>query len=517
MIASDELHKLVKSLSQSEKRFFKIYASRHVIGEGNNYVRLFDAITAQKNYNEEAIKERFAGETFMNRFAAVKNYLHQLIIKSMRSFHSGSTIDMELREMLTDIDFLYQKGLYKQCQKLHLKAEKLAMETDKKTRLLEILEWKAKLLQVTSKESGQDRFHRNVFLEESKILDTIRFSLELKSEVLDVFAMIRRKGFARSKEELKRMRQVIRKYEKLNYNKLTFNDKYYLNYINTVYYTSSGNNVQSFIYTQRNVNLLESIPAKLREEEFEKYIIALNNLVVNFLNAHKSRETAPYIAKIRSLATRNIRENILLWVTSYKLVLGVSIKFGDYAQAERIVEEIIPGISFYSDKIPVNDIALFKYNMAIVYFANNNYSKAIRALNEIINDQDHSLRDDIQSFSRILRLIVLWEKGEQDMLPYTAVSTYRFLYKRKRLYKFENIVLGFIREQLPHINTNQKQNAAFRQLKEKLEDLLNDPFEKKVVDYFDFITWIESKLTKKEFRVLAKEKQNALKITESAT
>lgn len=33
MIPSDELYKLIKSLSQAEKRFFKIYASRHVIGD----------------------------------------------------------------------------------------------------------------------------------------------------------------------------------------------------------------------------------------------------------------------------------------------------------------------------------------------------------------------------------------------------------------------------------------------------------------------------------------------------
>ncbi|MCW3085265.1 MAG: hypothetical protein JWP12_2631 [Bacteroidetes bacterium] len=506
MIASDELYKLVKSLSQSEKRFFKIYASRHVIGDGNDYVRLFDAIALQKSYNEAAIREKFKEEPFLRRFAAVKNYLQQLIIKSMRSFHSASTIDIELKEMLIDIDFLYQKGLYKQCQKLHLKAEKLAIATDKKNRLLEILEWKAKLLQVTNNESEQDEFHKNVFIEESKILNTIKFSLQLKSEVLDIFTTIRKKGFARSAEDLERMKEVVNKYNKYNYSKLTFNDKYYINYINTVYHSSNGNNSKSFIYTKRNVDLLESIPEKLREEEFEKYIIALNNLVVNYLNSEKNDSIHPYLSKIRSLATHNIRENILLWVTSYKLVLGVSMRLGDYEQAERIANEIGSGINFYADKIPVSDIALFKYNMSIVYFANNKHSKAIRLLNEIINEHDNSLRDDIQSFARILRLIVFWEKGEQEILPYTAVSTYRFLYKRKRLYKFETIVLHFIKEKLPHINTNEKRIAAFKELKLKLEELLKEPFEKKALEYFDFITWVESKISKKEFKVLAKEK-----------
>ena len=506
MIPSEDLHKLIKSLSQSEKRFFKIYASRHIIGKQNNYVYLFDAISNQKNYDEKAIKERFEGKSFMNRFAAVKNYLHQLILKSMRNFHSGTSIDIELKEMLIDLDFLYQKGLYKQCQKLHAKAEKLAIETDKKARLLEILEWKAKLLQATNKDSDREDFHKNVFIEESSILKSIRLTLELKSDVLGVFSIIRKQGFARSKKELDLINYVIRKYSKLNYTNLNFNDKYYLNYINTVYYTSSGDYFKSLYYTKRNLDMLEYIPAKLREEEFEKYIASLNNLVVNLINLKKTDEIKPHLEKIRSLATNNIRENILLWVTSYKLVLGVTIKSCDYEQSEKIAEEINLGIAFYSEKIPSADIVLLKFNIAVVYFINDKYSKAIKLLNEIINDSDLSLRDDIQSFARIIRLIVFFEKGEEELLPYATLSTYRFLYKRKKLYKFESIVLQFIKEKVPHINTSGKQKAAFIELKENLEKQFKNPLEKKALDYFDFITWIESKISKKEFKQLAKEK-----------
>ncbi len=506
MIASDELHKLIKSLSQSEKRFFKIYASRHVIGEQNNYVQLFDAIAMQKNYDEVAIKKKFEGASFMQRFAAVKNYLHGLILKSMRNFHSGTTIDIELKEMLIDIDFLYQKGLYKQCQKLHEKAERLAHETDKKTRLLDILEWKAKLLQATNRDFDQENFHKNVFMEEDEILSSIRLTLELKSDVLGVFTMIRKQGFARSKQDLERIFEVVRKYGKLHYEQLNFNDKYYLNYINTVYYTSSGNFEKSYFFTKRNVDLLDSVPQKLRAEEFEKDIVSLNNLVVNLINLKKNHEIKPYLEKIRSLATHNIRENVLLWVTSYKLVLGVTIRACDYDQAAKIVEEIDQGIGFYSDKIPSADISLFKFNMAIVHFVNRNHSKAIKTLNEIINEHDLSLRDDIQSFARIIRLIVFWEKGEEELLPYATLSTYRFLYKRKKLYKFEATVLAFIREKIPHINTSGKLKAAFIELKDQLEKQLQDPLERKALDYFDFTTWIESKITKKDFRTLSLEK-----------
>lgn len=506
MIPSPELHKLIASLSQSEKRFFKLHAGRHVIGEKNDYVRLFDVIAAQKNYDEDVIKKHFQGERFLDRFAAVKNYLHQSILVSMRNYHSGSTIDIELKEMLIDLDFLYQKGLYKQCLKLHSRAEKLAVEADKKNRLLEILEWKAKLQQAANTGSESGQFHDSIFKEESSVLDKIRLSLELKSEVMEAFTLIRKKGFARSEKDLERIKQVIQKYSNIKYSTLSFNDKYYLNYINTVYHSSSGNYKKSLDFTERNIKLLEALPPRILEEEFEKHIVTLNNLVVNYIQLQRTKEILPHINRIRSLATHNIRENILLWATSYKLVLGTSIRSGDYEQAAKISEEVLAGMNFHSEKIPTTDIVAFKYNLAIVYFGNREYSKAIRILNEIINDSELSLRDDIQSFARILRLLVFLEKGEQEMLPYATVSAYRYLYKKKRLFKFENIVLQFIRERVPYLNTAVKQKEAFREIKNQLEKLFSDPYEKRVLEYFDFMTWIESKLKKKEFNILAKEK-----------
>ena len=62
---SDPLHQLIHSLSKGEKRSFKIYASRHVLGDENNYVKLFDAIEKQKEYDEEALLKKFKNEKFI--------------------------------------------------------------------------------------------------------------------------------------------------------------------------------------------------------------------------------------------------------------------------------------------------------------------------------------------------------------------------------------------------------------------------------------------------------------------
>ena len=60
MKPSDELFKLIKSLTKSEKRFFKLSSSLQS-GE-KNYLKLFDAIEKQLEYDEEDIKNTFKKE-----------------------------------------------------------------------------------------------------------------------------------------------------------------------------------------------------------------------------------------------------------------------------------------------------------------------------------------------------------------------------------------------------------------------------------------------------------------------
>ena len=68
----ESLFELIRSLTKSEKRYFKLLASRHTIGDENNYVRLFDAIDRQEEYDEESLFKEFKGEAMLNKFSITK-------------------------------------------------------------------------------------------------------------------------------------------------------------------------------------------------------------------------------------------------------------------------------------------------------------------------------------------------------------------------------------------------------------------------------------------------------------
>ena len=72
MQPTKDLFQLVKSLSQSEKIYFKKYTSLHVLGGVNNYILLFNVIEQQKQYDETLIKEHFKKHAFIMRIPVEK-------------------------------------------------------------------------------------------------------------------------------------------------------------------------------------------------------------------------------------------------------------------------------------------------------------------------------------------------------------------------------------------------------------------------------------------------------------
>ena len=129
MKPSTELHDLIKSLTKSEKRFFKLHSSLQA-GD-KNYLRIFDSIDKQKVYDEEAIKKQFANERFIKHLPSEKNHLYKLILKALRSYHAESSISGTLKQEIKNIEILYQKALYVECNKLLHRAKRIARDNER--------------------------------------------------------------------------------------------------------------------------------------------------------------------------------------------------------------------------------------------------------------------------------------------------------------------------------------------------------------------------------------------------
>jgi hypothetical protein len=500
----DELAKLILSLTNSEKRYFKLFTDIQSGEKG--YIKLFDAIRKLEDYDEEKIREMLKGEEFLKRLPAVKSYLHSQLMKSLRVLYSGNTIHSQLREMLEDVGILYEKRLYKQCAKILNKARDLAKENEAMWAILELNTWQEK---VNGELLPIDRFEK--MLEETaqddlKVTEIQENAIRYRHLYNRIKLINRRIKEARSAEEMKQFQVIINDPLLGNIdNALSFEAKQYFYHIHLIYNHAKGDNVACYNISDAQMRLIESFPGKINETP-KIYVTALNNVLMCQVLLHNYDNFDSTLHKLRTFPAKSMDMEVHRFVNSSIFEMVMYLDRGEFRESSALRNEITEGIQKYHDKINVIEEITLLYNLFYSYFGTEEYSSALSIINRLLNEYSKELRYDIQSAVRILNLILHYELGNTSLLEYNAVSTYRFLYKSKRLYKLENIVLNFIRKKMPGIYNEKQQKEAFIELREEVKQIATHPYESKAFEYFDYISWLDSKIDKIPFEKVVQEK-----------
>ena len=503
MKTSSDLFELIKSLSKSEKRYFKLFSSIHK-GE-KNYLKLFDSIDRQQEYyNEAIIRKEFSREKFIKHLPKEKNYLYQLILKSSESYHSN--IDMEMKSNLNHIQFLFEKGLYKQCEKIIAKAKQLARKYEKHLPLLEVLNWELVLWGLQTFEGKKEKDIEKLFREMFDIKDTWKNAKEyqlLRSRIaINSFS----EGQIREDAQLVAYKKIMNhRLLKVENKALSYLAKISFYNCKSSYFSIRGDFINTHSYAQKLVTLMEAHPHQIQENP-QSYINALYNLIICQDDIKKYKEALLSIHKLKAINTQSENLKSQLFYLANTTELSIYANTGEFDKGLDLITQIADEISSKSDIKFLNRNLQLYYYIVIIYFSTRNYTAANIYLNKILNQKITDIRNDIQCFARILSLIVHYELGHDDLLEYIEKSAHRFLDKKNSLYKVETSILDFMRNKVPKIITPHDKIKAFKKLKIDMEQITKDPFEKKALEYFDFISWLESKIENKSFAEIVREK-----------
>lgn len=491
---SDYLFQLIKSLNSQEKRYFKIFATRHTIGEKNNYLKLFDAIDKQNEYDEAEVKEKLKKEKFVKQIFVVKSYLYDMILKSQDAYFTESSIEMQLKQSVNFIEILYNKALYDQCAKMIDKIERLAIKHESFLILLEIINWKFKLTRAATfqktVENELDIFHQ----EKQHIIKKLSNYYQYQWLNTKLFSRAMKKGwFPRSTEEIKQEYDPIFENPIFEGPEKALSEQAKILFHNTVsaYLHLKGDNENSYKHSKESEKTLKE-NSFLIDNNQEDYISCLSNLIFTSMFLGKYQETFEYINILKKI---NPRSKVLQAkiITSAYLPEIISYNINGYIDAGlKLVSDIEVKLKSYENLIHPREVLYLKYNFACLYFKAGEFKKSSHWLFMILNDSAINLLSDLHTKAKILNLIVQSELDKNDLLPYILRSTYRFLLKQQRLYEFEKMVIDFIRK-LPDVSTKEMKTAYIK-LKTELIELSKNPYEKKAMDFFGFVDWLEKKI-----------------------
>lgn len=508
-IASNNLFELIKSLNKSEKRYFKVFSSRHTIGEENSYIKLFDYIDKLDEYDEAQVFKHFKGQALLNKFSITKGRLYNNILKSLDTFHSTSSIDSQIFRQIHSAEILYNKGLYKQAEKILKSAEKQAIKHQRFNLQLELKQKQKKLIEnglYTEVNRGQIS---QIYEDEKQILNEIGLYNHLWCIKSHLFQEINRNGKVRDEKEISRLKELIDELSSLNVKKASTKSLYLYHHTHSAYYFAVNDLDLSLYHLKALVSLLEK-DMILANEEPNIYFSALTNIIYVSTRQKEYAEAQKYLAKLKSLSTdgTSIDLDIKYFSSTFSLELSLLREKGDYKKALELIPQIEEGYRLYGCHISSLRKAYIDFQVGVIYLCLGEYSKALHWINNILNEPKIDQKQDIYCFAQLINLILHFELDNKRFLPYAINSTKRYLKNRNRIYKFEELFLKLIGQISKSTNIFDLQERL-GSIEGELEKLKQDPKEQIVFEYFDFLIWVQSKLNQKSFLELKQKELNA--------
>lgn len=495
MKPSEELFNLIKSLTKSEKRFFKLSSSLQS-GE-KNYLKIFDAIDEQTVYDEYAIKGSFKNEKFIKHFPSEKNHLYKLILKSLRSYFSDQSISSILKQEIKNIEILYHKTLYEECEKFLKRAKKMAFEHEKFYYLFELIGIEKMLLEEAFEDGKFNRSLDDLIEEEQMVISKLRNLAEYHILYSKVNLAFRSEGYARELNTRNIIDEVSENHLiKAKNTALSKRAATICYYTQGFCHSANNNKDLSFIAFQQVKTILDNNPS-LRGDLIKRYVRTIYNLIKIHIERKEFRSAFKLITELRELEGNDKYTSVDIKIRIFRATnmaeLDIYDKLGEYEKSLELIESIEGRLKFFENNTNKEHLIAFYLKFSVLYIGINDLNKALFWVNKILNDNEKLLRQDLYAYARLINIIIHFELGNFDLIEYLVKSTQRFLNKKKRDFELEKLILSSIRK-LSKITNQEKQKDTYITFRNKLEDLFKIPENKILLNYFDFLSWVDSKI-----------------------
>ena len=494
LTSNRDLFDLVKSLSKSEKRFLKLNAM--ALNLPTNQLTFFNKLELESEFKQEIFTAKNPLKDDINKH--VTDNLYSFILKCLRSFHAESSASFLIKDEITNILNLFDKAQYKQCRKILNKQKQESYRFERFHYILEIIGLEKLLISIEIQFNIKNNTIENLVKEELEVIE--------KAKNLSTYALLhskinlntRQKNKAKTDEDL----EIINSYLNsplLKNEKIIKSTKSLIIYhhCRSILFCRCQDNQSRETECQLLLDLMDKYP-ELIEEMPNRYLTTLNNLI-NIAYEEKKYKTGNHRiqqlqdkANLKAFNPTDLQIKIFTSVLNAKLMINTNS--GKVKEAEENIVEIEKGLVEYKGKISKEEELIFYYNIAVSNTYFGNYTKAQHYVSLILSEGNNILREDLQSFARIINIGLHYELNNVKQLSY-IISTIKNYYEAPISYfKTEKLILAYF-EKLSTIKEKATEKEIFMSFKKDLDKIMTNPHEKNVTFYFEIEAYVESKIS----------------------
>lgn len=507
--ASTDLYDLIQRMTKSEKRYFKVFSSRHTIGKSNNYVALFDFIEKMESYDETTIFEAFEGQDLLNQFPTTKIRLYDAVLKALDAYHANHMESAAIYKLLNSVQILFDKGLFSQAKKNLHAAEKLVNKYHRNDLLPACYHLQRMVLEKESNCHNQEEMISSLAHEENATYEELKAIGTLWREKQQLLLFIQKMKRPFSQEEMQKLmdfhRAIVQKKKALP---RSFMGKF-LYYQSLAAYHYAKNEPQEILNCMlAQLKLFDDF--KSSKQQFSQQYFSLQaNLIQTYVQLGQTKKAMPFLNELlameKDLAQLPIFAQQQYFVAQMSSALMLYVNAGQFEKAVGYRETVIEGLEKFSFHNNISNLQYICFKLGIAFFALADHKESLRWINEIVlKTKLEEGNKSLFLYAELLQLINHYELGHQDYLPYAIQNTWKQFIKHGLNEPFESLVIGSLRSLLKcddHLAAEEQLLIIVRQT-----EALPNAAKARALSFFDFTCWMQSKIKQQPFHALSIQK-----------
>lgn len=495
-IQKDQVFSLIKSLSKSEKRNFKLYSNRIQSESGLKFVQLFEAMDKIPHYDEKLLLQKLSNIN-KSQLANLKRHLYGQILTSLRLIYIDKNIDIQIREQLDFARILYGKGLYMQSLKLLDRIKKIAEDHHQDILHLEILEFEK---MIEARHITRSRMIANKMenlLESSIHRSTVTYRNNFLSNLnIQIQGWYIQYGHVRSSEEHKKFEAFYQSLlpDSIDLEEMTFFEK--VNYFQAKfwYYYILLDFKEAQTYTHYWFEIFQKNPQMQRKDPmlYSRGLYYL--LILQFMLKEKDKFQKhllvfeEFVQSEKTTWNMNTKMTGFVYLTLSQLNWCFLNERCD--EVTQIVPSIIKDMKGYLPFMDSHRVHLIYYKIAGLYFLQRKYNEALEYINKVVIVPMDYLRNDLEINARLLHLLCNYELNNFDLIQdYLLPALEKSILKAKDSGHAQKAMVILMKKLIRQNTFLQKKIIEDFSL--NFPTIADDPYAVKELAYFEVPKWLQ--------------------------
>lgn len=480
---------LVRSMTKAEKRLFKL--SSNIQKGDKRYMKLFDLLEECSSVEEAA--GRFAQETGGGCFEMAAKHLYKLLIGTLTHLRGRHDIQSRIFARLSEADILFRCGLVQAALAELARAKKTAQQHELYALLLQIRQTELRYL-------GQDGFtllsEKSLIEKQMKINRTLSH-LRYAAQHMQLYEILKHRSLHQTESRSEHQRQSLNDLVLSELNIIANNsysgfevDKLHQLFQST-YFLQSGSYKVAIRAYLRLLELFDENPGRMLNPP-TYYLDAITGMLDTLQLAGLHAEMPLFIDRLRELAAGDYTADFSFAVSARVFLYDFSrcLGLGDIAAAEALYTAAEAPLFRRMTALSLDIQLLLSFDAVVLRFIGGHLREARKAMAGILGTGQVLDNFPIYRVVRLLNLLLQAESGHLDYIENEIKSVRRSASFEKN--GSEKLIFRFVRS---YPLTRERRARLWQRMRPEIEAVETDPYERPLLKYFDFMAWIEHRLT----------------------